>query len=222
VNEARCNPLICEPTVKRLKIFPQDYALVLMTDKVYQMYLKIGIPEHEIPSHFLGVLRKSDEVLNPAQHILDKIENEFQKVNENANENLDCEDMGLLIHFFQHPKNANQPGTSIKSNIRRVVDGEVTVDEVKKFIQKYNEIQRKREQKRNSSALYGHQREVQSHTSTIEPFVRFDVYEKLLNDNDELRQANNFITDLLYSQSTSLLEEKLTEYLKEHPSLNCD
>ncbi len=43
VNEARCNPLVCEPTVDKFKIFPQDYALVMMTDKVYQMYLKTGI-----------------------------------------------------------------------------------------------------------------------------------------------------------------------------------
>ena len=42
VNEARCNPLICEPTVYNFKLMPQDYALVLMTDKVYQMYLKAG------------------------------------------------------------------------------------------------------------------------------------------------------------------------------------
>ena len=222
MNEARCNPLICEPTVDKFKIFPQDYAFVMMTDKVYQMYLKAGIPEQEIPSHFLSVLRKSEEIPNPAQHILDKIEKDFGDKNENVNEYLDFEDMGLLIHFFQHPKNANLPSPPNKSNIRRFVEGEVTVDEVKKFIQKHNEIQQKREQKRNSSAIYGHQRETQSHTSTIEPFVRFDVYEKLLNDNEEIRQANNFITDLLYSQSTSLLEEKLTEYLKEHPSLKCD
>jgi len=43
VNEARCNPLVCEPTVDKFKILPQDYALVMMTDKVYQMYLKTGI-----------------------------------------------------------------------------------------------------------------------------------------------------------------------------------
>lgn len=43
VNEARCNPLICEPTVNKFKILPQNYALVIMTDKLYQMYLKTGI-----------------------------------------------------------------------------------------------------------------------------------------------------------------------------------
>jgi hypothetical protein len=145
-------------------------------------------------------------------------------MNNTSNENSDCQDMGLLIHFFQHPKNVNQPSLlSIKPNsTRRVVDGEVTVDEVKKFINKHNEMQRKREKNRNSSAIYGHKRETQLHTSTIEPFVRFDAYEKLLNDNEELRQANMFITDLLYTQSTSTLDEKLTEYLKEHPSLKCD
>jgi hypothetical protein len=42
VNEARCNPLICEPKVDKFKIFPQDYAFVMMTDKVYQMYLQTG------------------------------------------------------------------------------------------------------------------------------------------------------------------------------------
>jgi len=70
--------------------------------------------------------------------------------------------------------------------------------------------------------MYGHKLETQSHSNTIEPFVRFDVYEKLLNDNEELRQADNLITKLLYTQSTSVLDEKLTEYLKEHPSLKCD
>jgi hypothetical protein len=43
INDARCNPLICEPTVYKFKIFPQDYAFVMMTDKLYQMYLKTGI-----------------------------------------------------------------------------------------------------------------------------------------------------------------------------------
>jgi len=43
INDARCNPLICEPRVDKFKIFPQDYALVMMTDKFYQMYLKTGI-----------------------------------------------------------------------------------------------------------------------------------------------------------------------------------
>lgn len=43
VNEARCNPLVCEPTSFKFKISPQDYAFVMMTDKVYQMYLKTGI-----------------------------------------------------------------------------------------------------------------------------------------------------------------------------------
>ncbi len=43
MNEARCNPLVCEPTVDKFKILPQDYALVIMTDKVYQMCLKSGI-----------------------------------------------------------------------------------------------------------------------------------------------------------------------------------
>lgn len=131
--------------------------------------------------------------------------------------------MALLIHFFQHPKTANQFSTTVKSNIRRVVPGEVTVDEVKKFIQKHNEMQQRREQKRNASAVFGHQLETQTHNNnTIEPFVRFEGYEKLLTENEELRQANTFITDLLYTQSTSVLEEKLTEYLNEHPSLKCD
>lgn len=131
--------------------------------------------------------------------------------------------MALLIHFFQHPKNANQFSTAVKSNIRRVVPGEVTVDEVKKFIQKHNETQQRRERQRNASAVFGHQFETQTHHgNTMEPFVRFDVYEKLLNENEELRQANTFVTDLLYTQSTSVLEEKLDQYLNEHPSLKCD
>jgi hypothetical protein len=147
-------------------------------------------------------------------------------MNNISNEEIVYQDMGLLIHFFQHPnpKNVNQ-SSSLANKLnptRRVVDGEVTVDEVKKFIHKHNEIQQKREKNRNSSMIYGHKLESQSHSSTIEPFVRFDVYEKLLNDNEELRQTNQFITKLLYTESTSTLDEKLTEYLKEHPSLKCD
>ena len=147
---------------------------------------------------------------------------DFQANNNDSTGESDCQDLGLLIHYFQHPKTANQSAPSMKSNIRRPVVGEVTVDEVKTFIKKHKEIQQKREQNRNSSAFCGHQVEQQLHTSTIEPFVRFDVYEKLLNDNQELNEANAFITKLLYTQSTSLLDEKLTEYLKDHPSLKCD
>ena len=46
--------------------------------------------------------------------------------------------MGLLIHFFHHPKNINQSSVlPIQTKFtRRIVDGEVTVDEVKKFIHK--------------------------------------------------------------------------------------
>ena len=195
-----------------------------MTDKVYQMYLKTGILEHEIPSDFLALLRESISSVNLAQDILDKIEDRYQSMDSSPDESSDFQDMGLLIHFFHHPKTANQPSPlPIKSSqIRRTVDGELTVDEVKKFINKHNEIQQKRERSRSSSTKYGHKTETQTHSSTIEPFVRFDVYEKLLNDNEELRQANNFITDLLYTQSTSAIDEKLTEYLKDHPSLKCD
>jgi hypothetical protein len=144
-------------------------------------------------------------------------------MNKSSNKDIDFQDMGLLIHFFHHPKNINQsPPLPIKSSSTRQISGEVIVDEVKKFIHKNNEIQQKRERNRNSSTSFGHKREEQSHSSSIDAFVRFDVYEKLLNDNEELRQANNFITDLLYTQSTSAIDEKLTEYLKEHPSLKCD
>jgi hypothetical protein len=145
-------------------------------------------------------------------------------MNSSANDDIDMQDMGLLIHFFLQPKNTNQSSLlAIKPNqIRRSFPSEVTVDEVRKFINKNKEIQQKREKNRNSSTNYGHTRETQSHSSTIEPFVRFDVYEKLLNDNEELRQVNSFVTDLLYKESTSAIDEKLTEYLKEHPSLKCD
>lgn len=206
----------------RFKIFPQDYALVTMTDKVYQMYVKLGIPEEEIPLHLCETLTKLENILNPAQHILDKLELELQEKNMDSTEEIDLQDMGILIHFFQHPKNASQGSGSTKLNVKRAVVGEVTVDEVKTFIKKHKENQQKREQNRNSSALYGHKQEKQKYTSTIEPFVRFDVYEKLLDDNPELKQANDFITELLYTQSTSLLEEKLTDYLQTHPSLKWD
>ncbi|CAF3470866.1 unnamed protein product [Rotaria sp. Silwood1] len=224
VNEARCNALICEPRFDKFKLFPQDFAFVMMTDKLYEMYLKTGISEQDIPTDFIGLLNESISTSNPAQRILDKIEDRFQKTNDGINEDIALQDMGLLIHFFQHPKNINQPPQFVitPNTIRRIVDGEVTVDEVKNFITKQNDIQQKRERNRNSSRSDKHKRENQTHSSTIEPFVRFDVYEKLLNDNDELRQANKFITDLLYTQSTSAMDEELTEFLKKNPSLKCD
>lgn len=43
VNEARCSALVCEPKTVKFKKMAQDYALVMMTDKFYQMYLKTGI-----------------------------------------------------------------------------------------------------------------------------------------------------------------------------------
>ncbi|CAF1236940.1 unnamed protein product [Rotaria sordida] len=224
VNEARCNALVCEPRLEKFRISPQDYALVMMTDKLYEMYLKTGISEEEIPTDFIALLYESIKTVNPAQRILTTIEERLQKMNDCINEDIALQDMGLLIHFFHQPKNINQnPQLSIKPNtIRRIVDGEVTVDEVKNFIIKHNEIQQKREKNRNASRTTGHKRENQTHSSTIEPFVRFDVYERLLNDNEELRQADKFITDLLYTQSTSAMDEKLTEFLKEHPTLKCD
>lgn len=222
VNEARCNPLICEPVTDKFKILPQDYAFVMMTDKVYQMYLRLGIAEEDIPSEIVQVLQKSETVLNPAQHILEKIELDLQEKITDTTEEIDLQEMGILIHFFQHPKGALQTSSGTKSNIKRAAVGEVTVDEVKTFVKKHKESQQKREQNRNSSAVFGHKLETQTHTNTIEPFVHFDVYEKLLNDNQELCQANDFITDLLYTQSTSVLDEKLTEFLKDHPSLMCE
>ncbi|CAF1222565.1 unnamed protein product [Adineta steineri] len=225
VNEARCNPLICEPKVSKFKLLPTDYAFVLMTDKFYKMYLKTRIPENEIPSDFIRLFRESIKSPDPAEYILRTVEQSFQSENNSANDDSDMQDMGLIIHFFHQPKNATQSSTSLSvkpNHIRRVFNGEVTVDEVRKFINKNNEIQEKREKNRNSSTNYGHQREVQSHSNSIEPFVRFDVYEKLLKDNEELHQANDLITELLYTQSTSMIDEKLTEFLREHPSLKCD
>ena len=83
-------------------------------------------------------------------------------------------------------------------------------------------MQERREKDRSTSRNFGHIREIQKHNNTIEPFVRFDTYEKLLHDNEDLRQANALITELLYTQSTSMLEEKLDDFLKTHPSLKCD
>ncbi|CAF2319938.1 unnamed protein product [Rotaria sp. Silwood2] len=224
VNEARCSALVCEPRFDKFRISPQDFAFVMMTDKLYEMYLKTGISEHDIPTDFIDLLRESISAVNPAQDILIKIEERFQKTNNSVNEDITLQDMGLLIHFFHQPKNVSQPSPfSIKPNtMRRIVDGEVTVDEVKKFITKHNEIQQKRERNRNASRSNGHRRENQTHNGSIEPFVRFDIYENLLKDNEELCQADRSITDLLYQQSTSAMDEKLTEFLKEHPSLKCD
>ena len=131
--------------------------------------------------------------------------------------------MGLLIHFFHRPSSLNQPPPLVrKSNHIRAIDGEVTVNEVKRFIEKNKEMQREREKNRHLFINNVHERENQKHDSSIEPFVRFDVYEKLLNDNEELRNANNFITDLLYSESVSAMDEKFNNYFKEHPSLRYD
>lgn len=133
------------------------------------------------------------------------------------------EDVGLLIHFFYQKSLDQSSKFAIReNNARIVVDGEVTVEEVKIFIHKNQELQQKREQNRNALRNSGHKRENQTHTSTIDPFVRFDVYEKALNDNEELCQTDRFITDLLYNKSTADMEESLDQYLREHPSLKCD
>lgn len=222
VNEARCNPLTCEPVIDKFKITPSDYAFLMMTDKVYQGYLRLGIAEDKIPEHLVQILQEPEARLNPAQYILDKLDSDLQAKIIDSIEDVELPEMGVLIHFFQHPKGASQTSSGTKSSIKRAAVGEVTVDEVKTFIKKHKENQQKREQNRNSSADAGHQRETQTHANPIEPFVRFDVYEKLLNDNQDLREANDFITDLLYTKSTSLLDEKLTEFLTKHPSLTCD
>jgi hypothetical protein len=184
-----------------------------------------GIPEHEIPSNFLRLLGDSANTPNLAQSILDTIDDRFQSVNSSSPDEADFQDMGLLIHFFHNPMNIKiSPPLPIKPNVmRRIVDGEVTVDEVKRFIIKHNEIQQIRDSKnRHSSMNNSHQRENQLHTSTIEPFVRFDVYEKLSKDNEELSQADAFITKLLYTEPTSVIDKKLADYLKEHSSLNSE
>ncbi|CAF1166188.1 unnamed protein product [Adineta ricciae] len=224
VNEARCNPLICEPTVYKFKIFPGDYALVLMTDKLYQMYLKTSISEQEIPSDFLDLLRDSLGSPDCAEHILSKIEKRYHAQDNPTHDDIDIQDMGLLIHFFLQPKTTNVQSSmpTMQNHSRRICNGEVTVDEVRKFINKHKEMQERREKDRSTSRNFGHIRETQKHNNTIEPFVRFDTYEKLLNDNEDLRQANALITELLYTQSTSMLEEKLDDFLKTHPSLKCD
>ncbi|CAF4002284.1 unnamed protein product, partial [Rotaria sp. Silwood1] len=161
VNEARCNALICEPRFDKFKLFPQDFAFVMMTDKLYKMYLKTGISEQDIPNDFIGLLNESISTANPAQRIVDKIEDRLQKPNDGINEDIALQDMGLLIHFFQHPKNINQPPQFVitPNTVRRTVDGEVTVDEVKNFITKQNDIQQKRERNRNSSRSDKHKRE---------------------------------------------------------------
>lgn len=132
--------------------------------------------------------------------------------------------MGLLIHFFHHSKSSNQtsPFTIRPNTTKRIVPGEVTIDEVKNSIIKSNEMQDKREKYHSSSRHTGHVLEKQTHNKTIEPFIRFDDYEKLLNDNEELHQADSFIKSLLYSKSTSAMDEELTKYLESHPSLKCD
>lgn len=132
--------------------------------------------------------------------------------------------MGLLIHFFYHAKTSNQSSPlSVRPNTTRIlVEGEIAIDEVKNYIIKNNEMQEKREKNRSLSRSNGHTREIQTHNKTVEPFVRFNDYEQLLNEKEELLEADNFITDLLYSQSASVMDEKLTEYLKLHSSLKYD
>ena len=106
------------------------------------------------------------------------------------------------------------------SALRRPMDSEVSVEEVKIFTQKNQEMQLKRDLRTRQSLLTGqYARETQLQTSTIDPFVRFDGYEKLLNENETLRDADKFITELLYKQPIRVLEEKLTEYIRENPSL---
>lgn len=161
---------------------------------------------------------------NIAQRILYKIEDRLPKMDGVDHDNIFNQDMGLLIHFFQHPRNVSPSSPfSLRPNICGLIcDDEVTVEKVKAFVNEHNAKQQKREKKRNSSIYSGHVPEKQTSTGTIEPFVRFDVYEKLLNDNPELCQADNFITKLLYSEAISSMEDKLDQYIREHPSLKWD
>lgn len=243
VNEARCNPLICEPTVFKFKILPPDYALVLMTDKLYQMYLKAGGDalarasfllhfslsvgtEEDIPKDLLELIRESINLpTDCAEHILSMIERRFSAQNPSTQDDLDMQQMGLLIHFFHQPKSSTQAAASLPTKInhsRRAIVGEVTVEEVRNFIKEHNEMRQRREQSLHSASNFAHKRETQSHNNSIEPFVRFDVYEKLLREKPELREANDLITELLYTQSTTMIEQSLNDFLNAHPSLKCD
>ncbi|CAF1215610.1 unnamed protein product [Rotaria magnacalcarata] len=221
VNEARCNALVCEPRFEKFNICPQDYALVMMTDKLYQMYLKTGISEDKIPSNFVDLLGKVLDSVNPAQRILNELQEQYQRKIDSTDDESHFQEMGLLIHFFYHAKTSNQssPFSVTRNATSILVEGEIAIDEVKNSIMKNNEIQEKREKNRTLSRSHGHIREKQTHNKTVEPFVRFNDYELLLNEKEELREADNFITDLLYSQSASGMDEKLTEYLKLHSSL---
>ena len=185
-------------------------------------FLASGIPEEHIAQDLVTLFQKSTSSSNGgncAQHILEAIENRFY---EHAQQNnvigadVDFEDMGLLIHFFHHPLSANSSiPTPTNLHWVRPAEGEVRVAEVKEFVQKYDAIQQKREKHRLARSTSQHEPEKQMHNGTINPYVKFDAYERLLNENQDLRQTTDFMTDLLMHQPASVLEEKLASYLEQ-------
>ena len=175
-----------------------------------------------MPTQFLALLHQSIDSVNPAQSILDTTEQKFQDRHCSSTGAPTFQEIGLLIHFFHNPmSNTHQhPLPSKLNSPRRPAEGEVTVEEVRKFIVKNNEMQQKRDWKTRGSAVNNrHQLERQSHKGSVKSFVKFDAYDTSMNEREDFRHANQFITELLYTQPVSVFEEQLKEYLREHPSL---
>jgi hypothetical protein len=187
--------------------------------------LFVGITEDNVSTDLLRLFQKSANSFNIAHSFLEHIEESFQQRNNSINVENQFEDIGVLIHLFHSGvSSAASPSSSLTINMnssRRPIDGELNIDEVEKFIRKNHVVQNKRDLKMCQSAInHPHICEEQLQRSTIEPFVRLDVYENLLAENETLRQANDFITELLYTQPTNVLDKTLNDYLRANPSLN--
>lgn len=238
ISDARCNTLICEARFQKFNIFPHDYAIVMMTDKLYQMYSKTGricrnqtisssylksllvSSENNLPADLIQLFQQSADSANVAQSVMEKIVERFESKHPNS----EVEDLGLLIHVFHRPNINQSIPLLIKPNLsKELADSEVTVEEVKKFIQRNRDLQRKRELKLlQSSKNARHEQEHQQHETSIEPCISFEGYENVLRENETLRRTTDFITELLYTEPISTLDEKLDEYLQANPSLLAD
>ena len=157
---------------------------------------------------------------NPAEEILDQIEERYNERQKQCGSKIVFEEIGLLIHFFQHRSTTSSVSASLPrklDRIRRPTDSEVSVDEIALFVEKNRELQRIRESKLNDSSINDrHHVEKQLQKQQIEPFVQFNTYMELLDKNEQFRKANDFVTGLLYNQPTHVLESQLNEFLETH------
>ncbi|CAF0729484.1 unnamed protein product [Didymodactylos carnosus] len=221
LTECKCNPLSCEPAYCEIPFNSKDYALVILTDNIYQMYLKTGICEDDIPKDIIRLMTEKKNSMNSAEIILSELETKYYRQmsddtvdsdHELQQPHFDYQHMGMLIHYFYHPEASSAVGnstttTNIPKSIQlRPDDGEITFSEINKFIATHDELQKQRIQKTDLQRSNSkHEYEVHLQNGTIESYVNFDKYEKLLSDNPDLNQTIKTITALLEHEGPETL-----------------